>query len=158
MMGIKLPFALHRRPICPDMASSRALRFPTSERQSSKCPILPRKYHRTMIQLPSIWAWVKNLYFFVFVCITNDTYLMGNFPSLLRSYTLDVTTSRAKPKSATLHVWSSVIKIFLAAKSLWMIYIICKCRYRKIRIIRIFVLFLFFICSPALLLTPRDER
>lgn len=57
-------------------------------------------------------------------------YRMGNFPSLFRSYTLDVTTSRAKPKSATLQMWSSVIRMFLAAKSRW---IICKANEIELR-------------------------
>lgn len=47
---------------------------------------------------------------------------MGNLPSLFRSYIFEVITSRAKPKSATLQVWSSVINTFLAAKSRWIIW------------------------------------
>lgn len=49
------------------------------------------------------------------------THLIGNLPSLLRSYIFDVITSRAKPKSAILHVWSSVINTLRAAKSRWII-------------------------------------
>lgn len=53
--------------------------------------------------------------------VLSKPYLIGSFPSLFLSYIFEVMTSLAKPKSATLQVWSSEMRILRAARSRWII-------------------------------------